>query len=178
MKADDEYGTGPVSRPAGIVAKIAGKLTSVPYIGMYARATEIAAGAVSTVATMFGYSRPIVLEDIRPYKPTYLGNMANTNVPDSCQKLTLDVKQETTIDPRVMGLGDTDELVISSIAQRPSYLTQFGWTIAAPSETLLWNTEVSPVVWSTRPDGSLSFPACVFAALPFGRWRGSMKYRF
>lgn len=178
MSAKDEYGTGPVSRPAGIIAKIAGKLTSVPYIGMYARATEVAAKAVGHVAVMFGYSRPIVVEDIKPYKPTVLGNIANTNVPDTCQKLTLDVKQETTIDPRVMGLADTDELVISSIAQRPSYLTQFGWPVAAPAEQLLWNTEVSPMIWSTASDGGLAFPACAFASLPFGRWRGSMKYRF
>lgn len=179
-QANDEYGTGPVSRPAGVIAKAAGALTKIPVIGMYARATEMAANAVSGIASMFGYSRPIELADIQPYKPTLLGNMANTNVPDTSQKLTLDAKQELTIDPRVMGLGSTDEMTIKSIAQRESFLTQFGWAVADSAETILWNTEVSPVVWSelnTTVD-ELHMPACCYAALPFKRWRGSMKYRF
>jgi len=173
----DEYGTGPVSRPAGIVAKAAGALSNIPGIGMYARATAMAANAVSGIASMFGYSRPIELADITPYKPTLLGNMANTNVPDTSQKLTLDVKQELTVDPRVMGLGSTDEMTIKSIAQRESFLTQFGWAVADPAETLLWNSEVSPVLWNERSN-ELHMPACCFATLPFRRWRGSMKFRF
>ena len=146
-QATDEYGTGPISRPAGIVAKAAGALSKVPGIGMYALATQMAASTVSGIASMFGYSRPITLADIQPYKPTYLGNMANTNVPDTSQKLTLDAKQELTVDPRVMGLGSTDEMTIKSIAQRESFLTQFGWAVSDSAETLLWNSEVSPVLW-------------------------------
>lgn len=176
----DEYGSGPISRPAGIVAKAAGALSKVPVIGKYARATEMAASAVSSVATMFGYSRPVELADITPYKPTYLGNMANTNVPDTSNKLTLDAKQELTIDPRVMGLGMTDEMTIKSIAQRESFLTQFGWAVADTTETLLWNSEVCPVLWNTLSSTpqELHFPACCFATLPFKRWRGTMKFRF
>lgn len=179
-QAMDEYGKGPISRPAGIVAQAAGALSNVPVIGAYARATQMAANAVSGIASIFGYSRPTELAPIVPYKPTLLGNMANTNVPDTSQKLTLDVKQELTVDPRVMGLGSTDEMSIASIAQRESYLTQFGWAVADPAETLLWNSEVSPVVWDEVAGTytEIHMPACCFAAMPFRRWRGSMKYRF
>ena len=176
-QAADEYGNGPISKPAGIIAKIAGALTSAPIIGTYARATEMAASAVSNVATMFGFSRPTVLADIEPYKPTFMGNMANTNVPDSCQKLTLDAKQELTIDPRTMGLGSTDEMTIASIAQRESWLTNFEWKVSDAAESLLWNTEVSPVLWNEL-NTEIHMPACCFAALPFRKWRGTMKFRF
>jgi hypothetical protein len=179
-QATDEYGTGPISRPAGIVAKAAGALSKVPGIGMYALATQMAANTVSGIASMFGYSRPITLADIQPYKPTYLGNMANTNVPDTSQKLTLDAKQELTVDPRVMGLGSTDEMTIRSIAQRESFLTQFGWAVSDSAETLLWNAEVSPVLWNeiNGTTTELHMPACCFATLPFRSWRGTMKFRF
>jgi len=179
-QANDEYGTGPISRPAGVVAKAAGALSHIPGIQMYARATQLAANAVSGVATMFGYSRPVELSNIAPYKPTLLGNMVNTNVPDTSQKLTMDVKQELTVDPRVMGLGSTDEMTILSIAQRESFLTQFGWAVADSAETLLWNSEVSPVLWNelTGTADELHMPACCFATLPFKRWRGTMKFRF
>lgn len=176
----DEYGTGPISKPAGVVARAAGALKNIPTIGSYARATQMAASTVSNVASMFGYSRPVELASIQPYKPTLVGNMANTNVADTSQKLTLDVKQELTIDPKVMGLGNTDEMTILSIAQRESFLTQFGWPVDAASETLLWNTEVSPVLWNTLGTDPVEYhmPACCFATLPFQRWRGSMKFRF
>lgn len=179
-QAKDEYGSGPISRPAGVVAKSAGALSNIPGIGVYARATQMAANAVSGIASMFGYSRPVELAEIQPYKPTLIGNMANTNVPDTSNKLTLDVKQELTVDPRVMGLGSTDEMTIKSIAQRESFLTQFGWAVADSAETLLWNTEVSPVLWNelTGTNDELHMPACCFAALPFRRWRGTMKFRF
>jgi len=180
-QAKDEYGTGPISRPAATIAKVAGKLSNVPGIGMYAKATEMAAGAMSGIASLFGYSRPISLAEIQPYKPTIVGNMCNTNVPDTSQKLTLDVKQETTVDPRAMGLGGVDEMTIKSIAQRESYLTKFGWKVSDSAESLLWNTEVSPVLWSELGGATaneIHMPACCFATLPFGRWRGTVKFRF
>jgi hypothetical protein len=106
--------------------------------------------------------------------------MANTNVPDSCTKLTLDAKQELTCDTRTFGLDGTDEMTIKSIATRESYLTQFGWLVADSPEDLLWNTEVTPVVWEELASVPEEFhmPACCFAALPFKHWRGTMKYRF
>jgi hypothetical protein len=181
MQAPDEYGTGIISRPANMVAKAAGALANAPVIGSYARATEIAASTVGTVARMFGYSRPPVMDDIQPYRPTLVGNLANTNMPDSVNKLTLDAKQELTIDPRTMGLGSADEMSICSVAKRESYLTTFGWDVDDSAETLLWNTEVNPVLWNTLTVGGqteIHMPACCFATLPFTEWRGTMKFRF
>jgi hypothetical protein len=59
--------------------------------------------------------------------PSIYPNIANSNVHDTAMKLTLDVKQENTVDTRVLGLAGEDEMTISSIAKRQSYLTQFGW---------------------------------------------------
>jgi hypothetical protein len=177
----DEYGTGPISRPASIVANWMGKLRDAPIIGMYARATELAASAVSGVAQIFGYSRPAVLDDIVPYRPTYVGNLANTNIPDSTTKLSLDCKQEVTIDPRTMGLGATDEMTICSISTRESYLTSFTWGTAAIPETSIWVSQVTPMLWAENTNlgnTELHFPACAFATLPFKHWRGSMRFRF
>jgi hypothetical protein len=135
---------------------------------------------------MFGYSRPAVLSDIVPYKPTYVGNMANANVPDSTTKLTLDAKQEVTIDPRTVGLLDTDEMTITSISMRESYLTQCVWgqngvaSISAPGD-VLFSSYVSPMLWALNTFGTreeIHLPACAFAALPFKYWRGTMKFRF
>lgn len=179
---NDEYTTnGPISRPASVIAKIAGRLTTIPMLAPYAKATELAAGAVAGVAALFGYSRPAVLQDIVPYKPTFFGNVANTNVPDSVQKLSLDCKQEVPVDPRVVGLGSTDEMAIVPLAMRESYLTTFNWGWNRGSESLLWNCEVTPMLWqenfaSQPPELHLTPAAMV--TMPFKYWRGSMRFRF
>jgi hypothetical protein len=180
-QAQDEYGTGPISRPASVVAKAAGALRDAPIIGPYARATEIAASATSAVATNFGFSRPAILDSIVPYRPTAFGNVANTNMPDSTTKLTTDAKQELTVDSRTTGLAGTDEMTIKSIAARESYITQFPWTVANAAEDALFQIEVTPQVWdanSTLALPEIHLPACAFATLPFENWRGTMRYRF
>lgn len=180
-QAGDEYGTGPISRPASILARAAGALIHAPVIGMYARATEMAASAVSSIATSFGYSRPAIISDIAYYRPTMVGNLANTNMPDSVVKLSVDAKQETTIDPRVTGMAAADEMAIKEIAKRESFLCRFPWEVASTPTTLLWSARVSPMLWSEislANNTEIHLPACAFAALPFDNWRGSMKFRF
>ena len=176
-QSGDEYSEGPISRVANTIQRAAHRLTDIPIISPYAKATELAAGATASIASLFGYSRPVNIETSIPFVPHLLGNMSNANVKDSSTKLTLDIKQELTVDPRTMGLGSNDEMTISSIAQRESYLTNFPWAVSTPTESLLWNTEVSPVTWDVSVD-EIHLPACAFAALPFRWWRGTMKYRF
>merc|ERR1712127_414048 len=54
----DEYGSGIISKPAAAIAKAAGALASLPVIGPYMTATQVASGAVANIAKMFGFSRP------------------------------------------------------------------------------------------------------------------------
>ena len=178
----DEYGQGVISKPASIIAKAAGALVKAPVIGAYALATQMAASAVSSIASIFGMSRPTNLDQVGYYRTTPLGNLANTNIPDSCQRLSLDAKQEVTIDPRVVGMGGDDEMSIASIVTRESFLTQFTWVKGQNAgNTALIQLDVTPVIWNPLSLGTypeIHMPACCFAALPFNQWHGTMKYRF
>jgi hypothetical protein len=172
---------GVVSGPATKLAKWASYLTKVPYIGPFATATQIGADATSKIAMMFGFCRPPVTRNPEPYRPTPFSSLALTNVPDTAHKLTVDHKQELTIDPRIAGIGGVDSLNIREIAKRESFLTQFPWAIGTPPETLLWNSRVTPVIWNQTGTGRLSafhFPPCAFAAMPFKYWTGTMRFRF
>jgi hypothetical protein len=171
---------GMISGPATSVAKFAAYLRGVPYIGPFATATEIGAGAVASMAKIFGYCRPPITKAPDPYRPAQISSMALTNVPDNAQKLTVDDKQELTIDPRIAGIGPADSLNIREIAKRESYLTTFNWNIGTAPDTLLWNARLDPCTWAENagPPTSLHFPACAMAALPFSHWKGSMKFRF
>ncbi|APG78436.1 hypothetical protein 2 [Hubei picorna-like virus 1] len=180
-QAGDEYGSGILSSVSSAVAANTGRMSSMPIIGRYMRATSVAAGAVGTIAKLFGFSRPVHLGVSVPMKQRPLGELATTDVEDGSVKLSVDSKQELTIDPGVVGLGSADELVLSSIAGRETYVNNFGWTTAATMDTLLFNVRVSPIYRriSTGTLGNINtIPACTYAALPFKYWRGTMRYRF
>lgn len=172
----DEYERKPVSMIAGAVAKAAGAWKNAPIIGPYARATEIGAGAMGAIATLFGYSRPVMLESC-VYRPMTKPNIAVTNVPDDVVKLSVDAKQELTIDSRTVGLSGIDELAISNIVTRESYVTQFDWAVGTVAENLLFNLRVDPGIHN-RLGSEIHLPATAYAVLPFKYWRGTLKYRF
>jgi hypothetical protein len=170
---------GMISGPATSVAKYAAYLKGVPYIGPFALATEVGASAMSAMAKIWGYSRPAITKTPEPYRPTQISSLALTTVPDNAQKLTVDDKQELTIDPRISGIGGTDPMNIREIAKRESYLTTFSWNVGTAPDSLLFNARLDPVTWAQPGGGdSFHFPACAFAALPFQYWKGSMKFRF
>lgn len=168
--------SGIVSKPASMVAKTASLFKSVPYIGAFATATEIGARAIGTMAALFGYSKP-VREDITEYQPVSRQSMANCDGRENLLKLTIDTKNELSIDPKIASLEMPDELTITSIAGRESLLTKFDWAETVDEETLLFNIIVDPCVLR-QFNQQLHFPACCFATMPFEFWKGTMRYRF
>lgn len=181
-QSGDEYGTGVVSNLASNIAKLSGKMESIPMIAPYAKATTMAANGMGQMAKLFGYSRPPIIDAPTDMRAKPISSMAVCDCPDGASKLTMDSKQELTIDPRVVGLDTGDELSIKSIAGKESYLTQFPWVVSAITDTLLWNTRVGPNHAVIHPsflvDTAYQMPACQFAALPFQYWKGTMRYRF
>jgi len=181
----DEYGDTPVSAVASAIARVSGKLTSVPFIGRFAKATQIGARAVGDVGKLFGFSRPPIIDPIQTYVPRYVGGLANVNTPDAVQKLSLDVKQEVTIDPSVVGVSSADEMGLVDIAKRESYYATFVWsTTGYPNSgpgSKLFQTQVMPTVFRTFGSGAATeyhnMP-CGMMALPFKYWGGSMEFRF
>jgi hypothetical protein len=126
----DEYGMGPISKPASALASIASKFKTAPVLGPYATATQIGANALSRVASIFGYSRtPILTTSV--YRPNTKGSFATSNQEDDVAKLSLDCKQELSIDPRIFGRNGEDELDILSIASRQSFLDTFLWQVGS-----------------------------------------------
>lgn len=172
---------GLISKPASAIAKVANSMSMVPVLGPYAKATSLVANGVSDLARLLGYSRPNQLEDPKVYNPRYMGNMANSDVAENLVKLSLDSKNELSVDTRLMGLGGEDELTIASIAKRMSFWRQFDWPETAVTDTLLTSFIVEPSYGqylSAAPVGEIHSTALAFAATPFDYWQGSIKFRF
>lgn len=177
--SSDEYGKTAVSAGATAVANFAGSLADVPFIGPYATATQVAASGISKIAALFGFSKPIIINDPNPVQMKGNGSLATSEGGDSSQKVTLDPKQEITIDPVVTGLQPVDEMSFAHLFKRESLLVQVPWTTADTAKTDLVHIAVGP--WN-RPidagDGIEYNTALSWASQPFQYWRGSLKYRF
>ena len=169
---------GMVSGPATVISKYAGIAAGYAPIAPYAMATSKVAGAIASAAKIMGYSRPANTKNPEPFRPTPISQLATTTTPDTSLKMTVDDKQELTIDPRVSGVGSHDPLIIRDIAKREAYLTQFTWPVGDGPTTLLWNARVNPCLWQEDANGAIVLPPCAIAALPFRYWNGSMKFRF
>jgi hypothetical protein len=176
---DEANAKGVISGPATAIARVSNALVHVPTIGPFATATSALATSVGGMAKLFGLSRPNHTVDPSPYRPTVMSSLATTTTPDNAQKLTVDDKQELTIDPAIAGLSSEDMLSIKAIAARESFITKFTWPLGAPTGNYLWNSVVTPVIWDELGDPKgFYFPACAAAALPFDYWTGTMKFRF
>merc|ERR1711981_457585 len=191
VQSGDEYSDRPISSVASVVATAAGKLSTIPIISPYMRATEVVASAIGSVAAFFGWSRPVQLIQTTPYNPRPVGNITNTNVMDTSIKLTTDIKQETNVDPRTVGLGDKDEMTIESIAQRKAFLCTITWQFskAVADKEILAIIGVNPLLFNhfnvktpknylQKSSVGMQLLPVGFAAMPFANWRGSMSYRF
>lgn len=180
-QAGDEYGTGVVSRPANILSRMAKSVMDVPVIGRYAFATHTIASSVSSIASRFGFSRPTIVTDPVRVFQHFVGDLATTVGSDPVHRLTLDPKQEVTLDPSTLGLSGVDEMALDHIAGIESYYSQFAWSAADGVGDTIVEIPVHPMalgVFGTGPTAEYHLSALAAATLPFAMWRGSIKYRF
>lgn len=177
----DEYGQGIISKPASAIARFAGHLTDVPVIGPFATATQIAGSAVSSIASLFGYTNVPVIADVHSVRTHPMPAMAATDIGTSVSKLTLDSKNELTIDSSVCGANFGDELDITSFVTRESYIAQFSWTTSRVADDLLFNVGVSPMLSLHTPLVSqtiINHTPMALMQYIFDYWRGDVELRF
>ncbi len=176
----DEYGTGPVSGPASTVARIAGMVKGVPIIGKFATATEMGARAVSGIAKLFGFTNVPVISDTEPFRPSPFPQLASPELGFPVEKLTMDSKNELSIDPTVVGLPPHDELAIEAFATRQSYLTSAAWTTVTAVDTPLFTTKVTPCMWTgASTTGAIQqYTPIGLLSKMFKSWRGDIIFTF
>lgn len=186
LQSKDEY-DGIVSAPASAIAKISRSLENVPLIGKFARATTIGANAVANVASIFGFTNIPNISTVNAVVPTTTPHLASSEISTPVQKLTLDPKQELSIDPALHGLKADDELCIKSIVERESTLTLTSWSTADAVGTVIFNANPSPMLFGRVEilDGALARKAhrvyhtpMSYVGMLFQHWRGDIIFDF
>lgn len=174
----DEY---KLSNIATTVANFSGSLVPIPVIAPFAKATQIGASAVASIASLFGFSKVPVLKEAAPMHNQALGPFAVTETGAPMKKLAIDPKNEISIDPRTVGLPGGDEMDICSIVCRESYIgvARFGSTTVAG--TMLMYVPVTPSI-TFKADGGITqdymnMTPMSMVSQNFKYWRGDIKIR-
>lgn len=178
----DEYGDGPISRPAAALAKAAGAL--VPVFGKFATATQMALKTSADVAKLFGYTNVPVIDPPHSVRVEQFANFASADIGYPVKKLTLDPKAELAVDTSVVGLDGKDELAIAHIVQKESYLFQTRWSTSQPPDLMLAYNQVTPQLFdrgtsgTTPPYNLIYYTPMAHLAEMYAAWRGDLIFRF
>nr|ULF99998.1 MAG: hypothetical protein [Marnaviridae sp.] len=164
-----------ISRPASIVSNAA--TTIAPFLGSlapYAMAVSQSAGMVASAAKAFGYSRPTTVQQPMKMMPRHIANLANYDVVDNGTKLSLDVKNEVTVDTRVMGLAGEEETSFTYLASISNYLRSTQWNATQLTGTKLTSIRAWPL--HRIPHGTLvasAYPSYALPTFDFAYWTGT-----
>lgn len=177
----DEYDDpdGTISGPLTAAANVASMLTEVPVIGEYAMAAEAGARTAASIAKLFGYSNPPVIDDVHGYVPKTFHALANVETRMPIDKLSIDPKNEVTISPEVTGVQEEDPLAFCNLLTHESFVMGTNWANSSGTDTLLWSALVSP---SYRVSQATPIFSCMPPITYFSRmsrfWRGSIIFKF
>jgi len=183
----DEYGDSPISGPATAIANIASYLVDVPVIGSFARATQIGASAVSSIASFFGFTNVPNVSNVNPVYCMSAPHLATSDISVPYQKLVLDPKTELSIDPTLFGLSNEDELSLSYLKKKESLFGMSTWSTSDPVNTKVMNLRVTPSLnsnWNLDNASDVTVgwrtyhtPLSYISQL-FKHWRGTLRFRF
>lgn len=184
LQSSDEYGKGPVSGVASAVANISRTMQNIPVIGKFAKATTIGATALSSVASLFGFTDVPVIDNVEPMKNLPFHSLTSGHIGEPVTKLCLDPKNEVTIDNSVTGVKTEDELAISKFVDRYTYIGQANWSASASPDALLWSQRIQPNVYNTSTTAAGPYGNTGVVATPMGHvaqmfrfWRGSVTIK-
>jgi hypothetical protein len=185
LTTESENKKGPVENFAMNTAKFMASLSDAPVIGPYAKASEMAAKGLGTLAAHHGWSEPQKPFVVTRVRQDGLFNEAHVIGQSFGRKLTLDPLQETSIDPSVCGTN-LDETSIEHISNKWGLVSTFRWE-TTNSSNIMFSAAITPamteldmkVVGPTTYQRAVPLPSC-FATAPFQYWRGDceMKLEF
>jgi hypothetical protein len=121
-----------------------------------------------------------VIENAMPIKEVPFHAFSSSQISVPIDKLTLDPKNELTVDPTTVGLSSEDELAISYIAQKPSFIRVVDWEQSDLEDYSLFRANVTPTwsrtIGSTPSQSQLDIPMGYISRL-FSNWRGDLIIR-
>lgn len=168
---------GVISGPLKATSAIAGALTTIPGIGMWASSVSIVSSALAKVMEKFGYCKPNTLETTAP-RILRLGDFSLGEGVDSAP-LTQVIPGQSVSDLSHHLGGKTNEMDLLNIVSTPSLRGIFTWQGNDAPEATLFTCFINPAdTYTVVQGGSIRvLPTMLsWVCKTFGFWRGSLRY--
>lgn len=170
---------GPISKVATNVANKLHKLSLIPVIGETVLPAEQALRIGAEICDVFGWSKPIVSQDPCPVALMPCSSNCNSIGTFTGFKLSLDKKNNVTPSTSTFSCTNQDELAITYICSKPSYVGKFTWGRNVVRGTLLNVTPVVPTMAMYDSATQFYFPSAIGgAAMLFNYFKGTIKFKF
>jgi hypothetical protein len=174
----DEFEYKP-SQVASSVASAASMLSRIPLIGAYMKATSVVASSVASTAAAFGYTNVPNMDTVSYMKPVVFPHNSSCEVSVPMDRSAVDPKNEVTIDPRTVGLDGKDELSITNIVSRETWLGNAILSSTDAVDALTLVSRVTPALsFSAGANAPRQMTPMAYLGTQFKYWRGDIIFRF
>lgn len=185
LQANDEA-KGPISEVASKVQRAADILAPLPVVGSVASTVSWVSGAVSKVASIFGWSRPV--EGSGAPAVTVIPGRGYTNFKCQDQSTMLAFANDNSIaEKEVNFLENVDEMSIEHICSRPALIDVSTWGAGHIPLAQIGQYRVGPHVGADRTrtwknkggTTSSAFDLTLFELMStrFGMWKADVHFR-
>lgn len=176
----DERRSGPVERMSSAGAVVAGALQKVPFLAPFATPAKLILSGLSSVASWFGWSRPINLNNAEFVKNRPYTNTSTCIGMETVDKLSYDPQMQLAVDGHACGSA-TDDMVLANICSREGYVETFTWahddTPHDPLLLLMVHPQINTYYEEAKVNEIVQPSPLSFVASHFGFWRGDITYR-
>jgi hypothetical protein len=180
-EAQEKAETGIVTRVLGAVADVAGELSELPIIGVFAKPISWIARGFSFVAEYFGWCKPQDLKSLQIISNVPAKGFTNCFGVDSSVVLGA-APDNSLAAPQHHFATKCDEMDLTYMKTISSMLFRWTWMNSMIAKHKLGHILVTPVAatnWVKLKDEYWTAPTMVhYLASMFGLWSGSLKYRF
>ncbi|APG78473.1 hypothetical protein 2 [Wenling picorna-like virus 3] len=169
---------GIVSSVATTVANVADAVSGIPVLSEIAKPISWVSRAVAGVASFFGFSKVLNLNETHTYANVPAKGFTNCVGIDN--SVSLSVIPDNAVKPTIATFDNNDESQISYIASRPFFMDRICWPTSANHGDMLYELPVHPCPFSHM--GGYRFglqtifgPPVAFITSLANWWRGQIK---
>jgi len=167
---------GPISSVTNAMSKGFKEFSSIPLLSSYANSISWVFDRASSVASIFGFNKPIQGDCIS--KVQILNACSHTNVDGDSDVRTLSLNQKPgTVQVDGLFGTDFDEMDFSYIVQKSAWYKTQSWALTDVVGTLV-SIPVGPSYGAVAASNTVSYTPVAFVSSCFFNWRGSLVYRF
>jgi hypothetical protein len=147
---------------------------AIPAIAPFAEPAAAGLAAISSVASMFGFTRDASPEKPMPTVRRVFSTFGNVDNLDSGEISALSVTNATSIDPRLGGGDGEDPMSFPSLFERWGLVDTFTISTTTPV-SVVRQIPVTPFI-SAQTLGVTYLTPGGYAGMPFRFWRGGMEF--